>query len=90
MTSKQFLIITVVIINFVCFPPVSVAAEAESPKAVLVTGTSTGIGRMIAETLATDGHFRTTGGDAEGGYSRTTGIESGVNRYLLQHRRGVG
>jgi reactive intermediate/imine deaminase len=38
--------------------PLAVAAEtAASPRAVLVTGASTGIGRKITEVLAAEGHF---------------------------------
>ena len=46
-----------VVLTIICAPQSTLAEAGHSQKAILVTGASTGIGRMIAETLAADGHF---------------------------------
>lgn len=42
---------------FSAFPDIALARDAESRKAVLITGASSGIGRMAAERIAAEGYF---------------------------------
>jgi len=53
--SHRYLLLSLVFVFTALLP--SAHAFADTAKAILVTGASTGSGRMIAETLAAKGHF---------------------------------
>jgi NAD(P)-dependent dehydrogenase (short-subunit alcohol dehydrogenase family) len=58
------------------FTASAVAAESPAQKAVLVTGASSGIGRNIAERLASAGYFVYAGARKEGDIAALSGIEN--------------
>ena len=55
----MFRIITILIISFIALlaQPNAYAGTTSDQKAVLITGASTGLGRVMAETMAAQGYF---------------------------------
>ena len=57
--TRRFVYLTLLVFLFAATIPAALAEEIQPPgqQAVLITGASTGLGRAMAELLASKGHF---------------------------------